>query len=160
MIVLARAPFLVVLSGLVTTLALYGRVALWVLPPVAVLAAFGAIASSFCLDLKGQWRVAGCVLVLVFLCSLWVLFFLNRRPLLAPSVATTGVVVESRPWGRFTAVAVKTPQGGFVLSLPFATLTDGQRIRVKGVPSPSEAAPLPPGEEAIFERTASGTPGE
>ena len=134
--VLARAPFLVVLTGLVTTLALYERVVPWALPLIALLVAFGVMASSFCLGLKGQWRVAGCVLVLVFLCSLWVLFWVSRPPSIPSFVETTGIVVESRPWGRFTAVAVKTPEGGFVLSLPFATLTEGQNVRIKGIPRP------------------------
>ncbi|MDR1977680.1 MAG: ComEC/Rec2 family competence protein [Synergistaceae bacterium] len=136
MIVLARAPFLVVLTGLVAMLALSDRVVPWALPLVALLAASGVMTSSFRLELKGQWRIAACVLALVFLFSLWIVFALNRRPFIPPFVETAGTVVESRPWGRFTAVAVRTPQGGFVLSLPFATLTEGERIKVQGVPRP------------------------
>ena len=136
MIVLARAPFLVVLTGLAAMLALSDRVVPWVLPLIALLVASGVLASSFRLELKGQWPVAVCVLVSVPLLASWVVFSLTRRPLVPSFVDTTGIVVESRPWGRLNAVSVKTPQGGFVLTLPFATLTEGQRVRIQGTPKP------------------------
>jgi competence protein ComEC len=136
MIILARAPFLVVLTGLTAMLGLSDRVVPWALPMIGLLTASGVMASSFCFELKKQWRVAVCVLALMVLLAPWIVFSLNRRPFIPPFVDTTGVVVESRPWGRFNAVSVKTPQGGFVLTLPFASLTEGQRVRVEGIPKP------------------------
>ncbi|MDR1376158.1 MAG: ComEC/Rec2 family competence protein [Synergistaceae bacterium] len=138
MIVLVRAPFLVVLAGLTVMLALSDRVAPWALPLIALSVASGVMASSFRLELRKQWRVAVCVLVFVSLLASWIVFSLTRLPSIPPFVDTTGIVVESRPWGRFNAVSVKTPQGGFVLTLPFASLTEGQRIRVQGNPRPFE----------------------
>ena len=137
MIVLARAPFLPILAGIVSMLALSGRVVSWALPPIAVLTAFGAAACSFRADRKGQWRAAALMLFCTFLCALWIVFslaspvFRNFGP-----VDTIGTVVESRPWGRLYAVSVKTPEGGFVLKLPFATLTEGTRVRLRGFPVP------------------------
>jgi competence protein ComEC len=136
MVVLARAPFLTVLAGLIAMLALSERVVPWALPLVAVLVTCGVTASSYHVELKGQWRVAACVLVLEFLFSSWIAYSLTRPPVIPSFVKTTGTVVESRPWGRLYAIAVKTPQGGFVLRLPFATLVEGDRIRLEGTPKP------------------------
>ncbi|MDR2179257.1 MAG: ComEC/Rec2 family competence protein [Synergistaceae bacterium] len=141
MIVLARAPFLVVLTGLVTMLAVSDRVAPWALPAIALLVAFGATASSFRMELEGQWPVAACVLVSVTLLAFWIVFSLTRPLLVPPVLDTSGIVVESRPWGRMNAVSVKTPQGGFVLTLPFASLTEGQKVRIKGIPRPFSGTP-------------------
>ena len=152
MIILARAPFLAVLSGLVTMLALYDRAAFsffsffsyaLALPVAALLVTLGVMASSFSEKLKGQWRVAAVVVVCVLASSLWIVFSLNRsfsKPLPA-SINTTGVVIESRPWGRFYAIAVSTPRGGFLLKMPFDALVEGDVIRIEGKPEPFESDP-------------------
>jgi competence protein ComEC len=140
MLVLARAPFLAVLAGIVSMLALSGRTASWALPPIAVLAAFGTAACSFRADRKGQWQAAAFTLACTFLCASRVAFSLASPVFLrSEPVDTVGTVVESRPWGRLYAVSVKTPEGGFVLKLPFAVLPEGTRVRLRGVSAPFKA---------------------
>jgi competence protein ComEC len=139
MIVLARAPFLPVLAGIVSMLALHGRVVPWALPPIAVLAALGTAVCSFRGDREGQWRVAAFMLLCTFLCASWIVFALALPALPSGLVDTAGTVVESRPWGRLYAVSVETPEGGFVLKLPFAVLTEGTRVRLRGVPVPFQS---------------------
>ena len=142
MIILARAPFLAILSGLAVMIALHDLVALWTLPLVALLVAMGVTAISFCEELKGQWRVAGVVSLCVLMLSLWIVFSLNRSVPIPNYVKTTGVVVESRPWGRSYAAAVKTPQGGFLLRVPSEALVDGDVIKVEGHTAPlSDGSP-------------------
>ncbi len=117
-------------------LALSEGVVSWVLPLIALLAVLGVLSSSVSAVSNTQRRVAVGVLILTLLCSVRVLHALNR-PLLIPSfVQTTGTVVEVRPWGRLYAAAVKTPQGGYVLKIPFATLAEGDRIALEGTPKP------------------------
>ena len=118
----------------------------WVLPLIALLAVLGILSSSIRSAPQAQRRVAVGVLVLTLICSVWILHSLNR-PLLIPSfVQTTGTVMEVRPWGRLYAAAVKTPQGGYVLKLPFATLAEGDRIALEGTPKPFKGA----GEKSDF----------
>ena len=117
-------------------LALYDFAALWTLPIVALLIALGVTASSFCEELEGQWRVAGVVFFCVLMSSLWIVFSLSRSAPIPPFVKTTGVVTESRPWGRTYAVAVSTPQGGFLLRVPSEALAEGDVIKVEGNTAP------------------------
>ena len=138
--VLARAPFLAVLAGLAAMLAWSDRVVWWALPLAALLVTCGVAASSFRSELKGQWRIAAFVAVCVLLCSSWMVFSLVPPPVPSSLVDTEGIVVESRPWGRMYAVAVKTPEGGFVVRLPFATLPEGSRVRLRGMPRPFRGA--------------------
>ncbi|MDR1048345.1 MAG: ComEC/Rec2 family competence protein [Synergistaceae bacterium] len=133
MTVLVYAPFLPVLAGLTALLALFGRVASWTLPLIALLTAMGISACSFRAVRKNQWPVAALMLICTLFSSLWVLFSLS--PLQTPSfVDTTGTVVENRPWGRLYAVAVETPEGGFLLRRPFPEWPEGSRLRLSGVP--------------------------
>ena len=142
MIILARAPFLVILASLAAMLALFDRFAgaFGLMSLFALLFAAGLLTSSFRIDIKGQWRVAAFVIVCTFLCSLWIAAVLNRKPSIPPFVKTTGIVVESRPWGRLYAVAVETPEGGFVLKRPVSGLPEGDRVRIEGVPRPFRGA--------------------
>jgi competence protein ComEC len=140
MIVLARAPFLPILTGIVAMLALSGRVVPWALPPIAVLTASGAAACSFCGDRKGQWRAAAFMLVCTFCCASWIALSLALPvPRSFGPVDTSGTIAEIRPWGRLYAVSVETPEGGFVLKLPFAVLAEGTRVRLQGVSVPFKA---------------------
>ena len=140
MVILARAPFLAVLVGLVAMLALYDRAALWSLPLIAILVTLGVMLSSFSEELKGQWRIAAVVLICVLTSSLWIVFSLNRSFASIPSfVSTTGIVVGSRPWGRSYVAAVSTPQGGFLLRVPSEGLVEGDVIRVEGSTAPFTA---------------------
>ncbi|MDR1379360.1 MAG: ComEC/Rec2 family competence protein [Synergistaceae bacterium] len=134
MILLARSPFLAILAGLTVMLALEGRVIPWAMPLISLLTAVGVTVCSYRVELKGQWRAAVLMLIIELLCSSWIAFCLTRSPVLPRFVVTTGIVVESRPWGRLQAVTVKTHQGGFVLKLPFATVVEGDRVRVEGTP--------------------------
>jgi competence protein ComEC len=145
--VLTRAPFFAVLAGLVTALALseraaFGAAPFWALPLTAFLAALGVMLSSYGEDLKGQWKIAAFTLALTLSLTAWIVFSLDRKPFIAASgaVDTEGIVVECRPWGRFYAAAVKTPQGNFVLTLPFESLVEGDRIRLLGMPKPFRGA--------------------
>jgi competence protein ComEC len=137
-VVLARAPFLPILTGIVAILALSDRVVFWTLPPIAALTAFGVAVCSFRGDRESQWRVAAFMLVCTFLCASWIVFSLTppTLPYAASFVETAGTVVDSRPWGRLYAVSVKTPKGGFVLKLPFDSLPEGSRVKLKGLPAP------------------------
>jgi competence protein ComEC len=124
-------------------LALYERAALFALPLIALLVTLGVTASSFCEELKGQWRIAALVSICVLASSLWIVFSLNRS-IAEPVpiyVNTTGAVVESRPWGRSYAVAVSTPRGGFLLSMPPEALSEGDVIRVEGKTEPLSSDP-------------------
>jgi competence protein ComEC len=140
MLILARAPFLPILTGIVSMLALSGRTVLWALPPIAVLIAFGTAACSFRADRKCQWQAAAFMLVCTLLCALRIAFSLASPVFLrSEPVDTVGIVVESRPWGRLYAVSVKTSEGGFVLKMPFAVLPEGARVRLRGVSAPFKA---------------------
>ncbi|MDR2137548.1 MAG: ComEC/Rec2 family competence protein [Synergistaceae bacterium] len=141
MILLVRAPFLAILAGLAAMLALGDRVVPWAMPLVALLTTMGVTVCSYRVELKRQWHVAALLFAMVLLFSSWIAFSLTRPLVIPPSVATTGVVVESRPWGRLQAVAVKTPYGGFVLKLPFATLVEGDQVRIAGTPKPFRSIP-------------------
>lgn len=136
MTVAVRAPFLAILAGLAAMLAVSDRLAPVLCPFFALLTALGVLLVSFRVLLPGQRSVAVLVAVIVFLGSVRAVFVLNRPPSIPSFVKTTGTVVGSRPWGRLHAVAVKTEQGGFVLQLPFASLPEGERIRLEGVPKP------------------------
>ncbi|MDR3231803.1 MAG: ComEC/Rec2 family competence protein, partial [Synergistaceae bacterium] len=135
MIILTRAPFLVILAGLTAALAADGSV-VWAIPPIALVVVLGTMLVSFRVTLRGQRSVAAAVLIVALCCSSWVAFSLSRRPVLPSFVQAEGVVVESRPWGRLYAVSVNTKEGGFLLKLPFGELVEGQRVRVEGTPKP------------------------
>lgn len=117
-------------------LALSEGVVSWVLPLIALLAVLGVLSSSVFAVSNTQRRVVVGVLILTLLCSVRILHALNRPLLISSFVQTTGTVVEVRPWGRLYAAAVKTPQGGYVLKIPFATLAEGDRIALEGTPKP------------------------
>lgn len=137
---LVRAPFLIVLTGLIAMLALSDRSAVPAMPLIAFLTVLGVMGTCFRTARFGQWRVAAFVLCVSLVASAWIVVSLNRSPILPSRIKTTGTVTEIRPWGRFYAVAVRTGQGGFLLKLPFATLTEGERIRLEGIPTPFKKA--------------------
>ena len=125
-----------VLTGLAAMLALYDRVALWALPVIALLVTIGVTISSFCEELEGQWRIAAAVSIFVLTSALWIVFLLRPAAPVPSFVNTTGTVVEDRLWGQQYVVAVSTPQGGFVVKLPFSPFTEGDRVRIEGSAKP------------------------
>lgn len=119
-------------------LAVYGHVLDWALPPFATLVSLGVVLSSFCESRRRQWGVTALVTSLTLLFSLWIIFSLEKSEadVLPPFIDTTGTVTDARPWGRMYAISIATPLGGFVLREPFAALTDGARVSLKGAPIP------------------------
>ena len=137
MIILARAPFLAVLTGLTVMLALYERVSLWAMPILALLVTLGVVLCTFSEELKWQWHIASAVAICVFAAALWIVFALLRSYAPVPAyINTTGIVVEGRPWGRAYVAAVRTPLGGFLLRVPSEALVEGDTIRIEGTTAP------------------------
>ena len=131
MSLLARAPFLAVLFALSATLAVSEHLALCARLLFSLLMACGFV---LCLAVprKEERRVFLSILCLAAGASLWASLCLARRPALPVFLKTTGTVTEVRPWGAVYAAAVSTPEGGFVLKLPFATLREGEKIALEG----------------------------
>ncbi|GHS95382.1 hypothetical protein AGMMS50276_10750 [Synergistales bacterium] len=119
-------------------LAVYGRVSFWALPLFALFVALGVVLSSFCESRKRQWRVTALVLSFTLIFALWIIFSLNKSETdtLPPFIDTAGTVTDVRAWGRMYAISIMTREGGFVLKEPFASMTDGARVRLKGIPIP------------------------
>lgn len=140
MTLLARAPFLAILAALVTAMGC-GEKAEPLLPPtLAVLVSAGVLLCTFQGEVRGQWPLFLFVLFLTFSVSLRVVCVLHRPPSVPLHLQTEGIITGVRPWGRMYAAVLETPEGRFLLRLPFATVTEGTRLSVEGVPRPLRGA--------------------
>jgi len=140
MTILERAPFLAILAGLITAMGLEEEAGPVLLPALALLTAAGVLLCSFRREERGQWPLFALVLLLTLLASVRIVSVLYR-PLPAPmSIRTEGIVTSVRPWGRTYAVVLDTPQGRFLLRLPFATVTEGMRLSAEGISRPLRRA--------------------
>ncbi len=157
MTLLVRSPLLAVLGGLAVSLALFDRLNH---PLAPLLAPLFATCLALCTHepheggRRGQWLFLCLVLLVTLGCSARIAYVL-ARPVAPPrSIKTEGTVSWVRPWGRRATVAVlDTPEGGFLLRLPFATLTEGTRLSVEGVTRPLSPAREPGGfDEARYWR--------
>ena len=141
MMILVHAPMLSVLGALVVSLALFDRTgSLWCLflAPVFVL---GFSFLSYKEETRGQWPVLAVVLLTVLLCTLRIICVLDHPVEPPKSVQVEGTVSLVRPWGERNTVAVlDTPEGGFLLKLSFATLTEGMCLKVEGITRPLKQA--------------------
>ncbi|NLL36132.1 MAG: ComEC/Rec2 family competence protein [Fretibacterium sp.] len=108
--------------------------------PFALVSTAGFLFCTFSSARPGEGRFFSFVLFCALLLSLRVVVVLGRRVTLPQSVNAEGVVVQVRPWGRFYAAAVSTSEGGYVVTLPFATLTEGTCVRLSGIPKPFRRA--------------------
>ncbi len=140
MVLLARAPFLPVLFGLIVLMALESGVSYFALPFIAAASSAGLTLCTFRVEVLEQWRVFLAIVIISLGSALWIVFVLASPVSIPAKVDTTGVIVQVRPWGRTYAAAIKTPQGGFVARLHFATLTEGMTVRVQGIPKPFRRA--------------------
>ena len=140
MTILERAPFLAILAGLITAMGLEEEAGPVLLPALALLTAAGVLLCSFRREERGQWPLFALVLLLTLLASVRIVSVLYR-PLPAPmSIRTEGIVISVRPWGRTYAAVLDTPQGRFLLRLPFATVTEGMRLSAEGISRPLRRA--------------------
>ncbi len=136
MTVLARAPFLAVLAGLVVAMGAEERAGAFGMTLLALFVTAGILLCSFIRERGGQWPLFILVLCLVLSASARITLVL-KRPLSCPlHVRAEGTVTEVRPWGRAHVAVLDTPHGGLLLRLPFASLTEGTRLVAEGVSRP------------------------
>ena len=141
MMILAHAPMLSVLGALVVSLALFDRTgSLWCLF-LAPVFALGFSFLSYKEETRGQWPVLAVVLLMALLCALRIFCILDCPAEVPRSLQVEGTISLVRPWGDRNYVAVlDTPEGGFLLKLRFATLTEGMRLKVEGITRPLKSA--------------------
>ncbi len=140
MTILERAPFLAILAGLIAAMGLEKEVGPVLFPVLAPLTAAGVLLCTFRKERRGQWPLFVLVLLMTFFASARIAFVLYRPLIVPSSVRTEGVITSVRPWGRTYAAVLDSPQGRFLLRLPFATVTEGMRLSVEGIPRPLRRA--------------------
>ena len=136
MTILVRAPFLAILAGLIAAMGLEEEAGPVLLPVLALLTAAGVLLCSFRREERGQWPLFALVLLLTLLASIRIVCVLYRPLPDLVSVRTEGTVTSVRPWGRTYVAVFDTPQGRFLLRLPFATVTEGMRLTAEGISRP------------------------
>lgn len=140
MTILERAPFLAILAALIAAMGLEEEAGPVLLPILAPFTAAGVLLCSFRKEERGQWPLFVLVLLLTLVASVRIVCVLYP-PLPAPmSIRTEGTVTSVRPWGRTYAAVLDTPQGRFLLRLPFATVTEGMRLSAEGISRPLRRA--------------------
>ena len=140
MTILVRAPFLAILAGLIAAMGLEEEAGPVLLPVLALLTAAGVLLCSFRREERGQWPLFALVLLLTLLASIRMVCVLYRPLPDLVSVRTEGTVTSVRPWGRTYVAVFDTPQGRFLLRLPFATVTEGMRLTAEGISRPLRRA--------------------
>ena len=140
MAILERAPFLAILAGLIAAMGLEREVGSVLFPVLALLTAAGVLLCSFRKEARDQWSLFVLVLLLTLLASFRIAFVLYRPLPALVSVRTEGTVTSVRPWGRTYVAVLDTPQGRFLLRLPFATVTEGMRLSAEGISRPLRRA--------------------
>ena len=140
MTILVRAPFLAILAGLIAAMGLEEEAGPVLLPVLALLTAAGVLLCSFRREERGQWPLFALVLLLTLLASIRIVCVLYRPLPDLVSVRTEGTVTSVRPWGRTYVAVFDTPQGRFLLRLPFATVTEGMRLTAEGISRPLRRA--------------------
>ena len=147
MAILVHAPMSAILAGLVASLALYDRLGS---PLVVLLCPLFSIAISLCTyqrEVRGRWPVLLALVASASACAARTFVVLDRPPFDGPRVVeASGTVSQVRPWGRLYAVVLDAPGGGLLMQLPFASLTPGTRLAVRGV-----ASPFPPVSRGGFD---------
>ena len=154
MAILVRCPLLAVLGALVASLSLYDRSGvshvLFLAPILAGGLALCALypRRSRQRGVPGQMPVFVALLVVASLCAIRIFFVLNTLPQSpeAPRpVKLQGTITLARPWGQRHVAVLETPEGGFLMQMPFASFTEGTRLEVEGVASPLRGAREPGG---------------
>ena len=140
MVILERAPFLAILAGLIAAMGLEREVGPVLFPVLALLTAAGVLLCSFRKEARDQWSLFVLVLLLTLLASFRIAFVFYRPLPALVSVRTEGTVTSVRPWGRTYVAVLDTPQGRFLLRLPFATVTEGMRLSAEGISRPLRRA--------------------
>lgn len=140
MTILKRAPFLAILAALIAAMGLEEEAGPVLFPILASFTAAGVLLCSFRKEERGQWPLFVLVLLLTLLASVRIVCVLYRPLPTSVSVRTEGTVTSVRPWGRTYTAVLDTPQGRFLLRLPFATVTEGMRLSAEGISRPLRRA--------------------